>query len=174
MKNLLIAFAISLVAIHQGYSQNKSFSDFSQSMTADSLITYEGEEIKLQQILDKHKGKIVLIDFWASWCKDCIQGIDGIKKLQKQYKDNEVVFLFLSLDREQDKWKNAISHYDLKGDHYFIKGGWKNCVICKDIELDWIPRYMVVDKKGEISLYRAIKSTDPDIKKAINGLIGEI
>lgn len=135
--------------------------NFKPEALNDTFISYEGEEITFSEILDSYKGKTVLIDIWAAWCKDCIIGMPKVKKLQKKNKD--VVFLFLSLDKTQETWKKAIDKFKIEGEHFYVPLGWKS-PFCSSIDLDWVPRYMVVNPEGEISLYKAIKADDKILK----------
>jgi thiol-disulfide isomerase/thioredoxin len=105
-----------------------------------------------------------LIDIWASWCKDCIAGFPDLKKLQQDNPDLD--YVFLSLDKEIDRWKAGIKKYDLKGDHYYIKSGWKG-PLCSSIDLDWIPRYILLDASGTIKVYRAITTKDNQLLNQI-------
>ena len=88
-------------------------------------------------------------------------------KVQKLREENpEVVFLFLSLDKEIESWKHGIEKYGVVGENYFIPEGWKGD-FCSSIDLDWIPRYMVVNAEGEISLYKAIETDDKNLLSAL-------
>jgi hypothetical protein len=57
----------------------------------------------------------------------------------------------------------------LKGEHFWVEEGMKG-VFGKSIDLDWIPRYMVVDQRGNIALYKAIEANDPKLAEAIEKL----
>lgn len=127
---------------------------FSHEALNDTFVTLEGSQVTFQNILDKYKGKTILIDIWASWCKDCIKGMPKVKALQTE--NTDIVYLFLSLDRSTDKWKNGIKKYDVKGEHYYMQSGWKGA-FGEFVDLDWIPRYMVVDTDQNIKLFKATK-----------------
>ena len=71
--------------------------EFSQEALADSFTDLDGNSITFSQILETYKGKQIVIDIWASWCKDCILSMPKLKQLQQNNKDT--VFLFLSLDK---------------------------------------------------------------------------
>lgn len=137
---------------------------FSEEALEDMLIDLEGNQISFADVLSKHKGKKVMVDIWASWCGDCRRGLPGVQKIQKENKALD--YLFLSLDKNTDDWKKGIEKFKIKGSHYFVKSGWKG-PIGKAVELDWIPRYMVLDKSGSISLYKAVETTDKKLIKAI-------
>ncbi len=138
---------------------------FTEAALNDVFVTENNEEITLSEILQQYKGKTVFIDVWASWCKDCIAGMPKVQKLREE--NPEVVFLFLSLDKETESWKHGIEKYGVIGENYFIPSGWKG-PFCSSIDLDWIPRYMVINPKGEISLYKAIETNDENLLKELN------
>lgn len=137
---------------------------FQKEALEDTFLSLEGDSVSFGDILEKHVGKTILIDVWASWCKDCIQGMPIVKALQIQHSD--VVFLFLSMDKNVPSWKKGIEKYDVTGENYFVKSGWKG-PFGSSIKLDWIPRYMVVSPEGDIRLYKAIKANDKNITKAL-------
>ncbi|WP_445736649.1 TlpA family protein disulfide reductase [Mariniflexile sp.] len=133
---------------------------FSEAALNDTFLNLDGSSIPFKTILDANKGKTIVVDIWASWCGDCIKGMPKVKALQKQYKDAE--YVFLSLDKTQDAWKKGIEKYEVKGQHYFMESGWKG-PFGEFVHLDWIPRYMVIDKKGNIKLFKAIEADDKKI-----------
>lgn len=137
---------------------------FNKEALNDVFLSTKLQKITFSEVLDAYTGKTILIDVWAGWCKDCVGGLPKVKKLQKKYKD--IVFLFLSLDKTPKSWKNAIKVLKIKGEHYFIQSGWKGD-FCQSIDLDWIPRYMIINPKGEITLFKAIEADDPSIEKLL-------
>jgi len=134
---------------------------FSEKALAEVFVDVEGSNILFSDILKKYKGKQVFVDVWASWCKDCIVGMPKLKQLQKDNPDT--VFLFLSLDKNIASWKHGIEKYKLEGEHYYLKSGWEGD-FATFVDLDWIPRYIILDKTGGIALFRAIKIDDKNIK----------
>ena len=156
---------ILLVALISFLSCSKDTpTQFSQDVLNDTFVTLSGETTSFNEILTKHEGKTILIDVWASWCKDCIKGMPKVKTLQEN--NTDVVYVFLSLDKSMDSWKRGIDKYQVEGDHYFMQSGWKGD-FGTFIDLDWIPRYMVVDETGTIKLFKAVKADD---SKLINAL----
>lgn len=135
---------------------------FSEAALGDVFLSENGREISFSEILQQYKGKTIFIDVWASWCKDCIAGMPKVQKLREG--NPEIVFLFLSLDKETESWKLGIEKYGVVGENYFITSGWKG-PFCASIDLDWIPRYMIVNPEGKISLYKAIETEDENLLK---------
>lgn len=135
---------------------------FSKEALNDTFINLEGQSVTFKDILEKHKGSTIVIDVWASWCSDCIKSMPKVKALQQEHQ--EVAYIFLSLERSEEAWKKGIDKYAVKGNHYFMQsGGWKG-PFGTFVNLDWIPRFMVVDKQGNIKLYKSVEADDKKIK----------
>jgi thiol-disulfide isomerase/thioredoxin len=164
LKIVLIAFVAIVIS---ACAQEKTVTTFDAATLSEKFMTLDGADVTFKNILDKHKGKTVVIDVWASWCSDCLKGLPLVKALQKQTASDDLEYVFLSVDRKKDSWKAAIEKRDIKGDHYFVPTGMKGS-FGKAINLDWIPRYMVVGKDGNIKLYKAIKANDSRILETIN------
>ena len=137
--------------------KSRVVTQFSAEALNDEFITLEGNSIVFKSILEKHEGNTVFIDVWASWCRDCLKGLPGVKELQANYP--EVDFVYLSLDKSQAAWKIGINRLQIKGEHYFMQSGWKGAM-GTFLDLDWIPRYMIIDKQGGIKVFKAIETTD--------------
>lgn len=137
---------------------------FSNPSLQEKFINTNLEEQTFESILTKHRGKKILINIWASWCRDCIVGLPDFQQLQQDYP--AVVFVNLSLDKTLVKWKQALKRYPIRADHYYLSQG-KKGAFGKLINLWWIPRYMVVNESGEILLFKATKITDKKIVEAL-------
>lgn len=137
---------------------------FSEAVLNDTFTTFQGDQVTLKAILDEHRGKTIVIDIWASWCGDCIRGMPKVKALQKDYK--EAVYIFLSLDRGEEAWKRGIKKYEVEGEHYYMQSG-KKCAFADFVKIDWIPRYMVINKEGNIEMFKAVQADDPKLVKAL-------
>jgi thiol-disulfide isomerase/thioredoxin len=142
----------------------KGQTEFSPEALAYKLQTLEGTEIPFSEVIKKHQGKTLVIEVWASWCGDCVKNIPKLKELQANQPDAD--FVFLSVDRKVNAWKKCIEKHKLNGDHYLIPDGMKGN-FGKAINLDWIPRYIIVDKTGKIVLYKAIESDHEKVNSTI-------
>ena len=131
----------------------------------EQFETTDGKLVTFESILEKHKGKTVLMTFWATWCKDCRQELPRVKALQQE--KTEIDYVFLSIDRSVEKWKQGITQFGIEGDHYFIPLGWDG-PFSDFINLDWITRYMVIDPKGKIKLFEAIKANNINLRESLN------
>jgi thiol-disulfide isomerase/thioredoxin len=137
---------------------------FSSEALGETFLNWNEEEVTFKEIANQHKGSTVLIDIWASWCKDCIVTLPELKLLQKEYP--EVKYVFLSLDRTPKSWKRGVERFQIQGEHYYMKEG-KKGPLGDFLNLWWIPRYVVLNEKGDIVLYKATKITDKNILEAL-------
>ena len=141
---------------------------FSEEALNDTFITQQGKSIAFKNILEVHKGKTIVIDIWASWCSDCIKGMPKIKALQKDYSD--AIYVFLSLDKNQNAWKRGIKKYPIEGEHYFMPLGTK-CAFADFVKINRIPRYMILNKQGNIELFKAVKANSDKLINALKNSI---
>ena len=158
---LLLAFATF------SCTSNAQKTEFSKVALTETLLATDGSQVAFKDILNKHKGKTLVIEVWASWCGDCVKAMPKIKELQAN--NPTVSYLFISMDKTADKWKAGIEKHELKGEHFMANDQMKG-VFAKAVDVDWIPRYIVVDKDGKIVLYRAIETDFDKINEALKKL----
>lgn len=161
--NKIIYIIVLFVTVFSCKAQDTP-TTFSEAALSDTFVTLAGESVTFKSILDTNKGKTVVVDVWASWCSDCIKGMPKVIRLQKEYPN--ATYVFLSLDKTQDAWKKGIEKHKVKGQNYFMQSGWKG-PFGEFIQLDWIPRYMVVGPNGDIKLFKAIEADDKNIKNIL-------
>lgn len=142
--------------------------DFPDSVRSLGITNLSGNRITFGQMLESYKGKRILVDIWASWCGDCITGYPKLDDLRNNKWDKDLVVVFLSVDKDADKWKNAIHKYKIRGDHYLVDNNWKNA-LSNYLVLDWVPRYFVLDAEGRIIMPKAITADDPLLSKTLMG-----
>jgi thiol-disulfide isomerase/thioredoxin len=138
---------------------NSQKTEFSKQALTQTLLSKNGSQVAFDSVLKKHLGKTLVIEIWASWCGDCIKAMPKIKALQA--KNPTVDFVFISMDRSSNQWLMGIEKHQLVGNHYMANDEMKG-VFGKAMDVNWIPRYLIVDKTGKIALYKAIE-TDFDL-----------
>ena len=160
-------FVLATMLISTLGCAQKEETSFKKEGLENIMVTTENKPITFAEILKKYEGTTIVIDVWASWCPDCIKGMPKVKELQE--KNPEVTFLFISMDKSYESWLKGIEKYEVRGEHYLTADGMKG-VFGKSVDLDWIPRYMVVDKKGKIALYKVIEADDEKLIKTLESL----
>lgn len=163
MKKILALF-IAFASFSCSQAQKTNFSSVALNET---LLSVEDKQVAFKEVIKKHKGKTVVIELWASWCGDCVKAMPKLKELQNNHP--EVAYVFISMDKTAEKWKTGIEKHEIKGDHYMANDQMKG-VFAKAIDLDWIPRYIILDQKGKIVRYRAIETDFALIDETLNGL----
>jgi thiol-disulfide isomerase/thioredoxin len=161
-KILILLFAVVSFSCSQAQK-----SSFSKEALSETVLSTDGKQVAFKDILKSHKGKTLVIEVWASWCGDCVKAMPKIKELQAN--NPNVAYVFISMDKTADKWKEGITKHDLKGDHFMANDQMKG-VFGKAIDLDWIPRYIIIDKTGKIVIYRAIETDFEKINATLKDL----
>lgn len=137
------------------------------------LINPERKKSSLKDILDKNKGKVLFIDFWASWCKPCRSAMKKSKQKIAKYKNEEIVFIYISIDKSSKDWKNAVIEENLYlYKNNFLAINYPNASFFKQLNISSIPRYLVFNKEGELAYKNALspdnENFDDFVKDYIN------
>lgn len=113
--------------------------------------------------LSSFKGKVVLIDFWASWCFPCRQSIPGVIKLYNKYKSKGFEVLAVSIDSKRSEWKKASKYFRLPYTSLLDPNGW-NAKVIDTYSINGIPATFLLNKEGRIV---AIDEEGPALEAAI-------
>ena len=110
-----------------------------------TLTSDKGKKVSLSDF----KGKYIVIDFWASWCKDCRKENPEMVKLYKKYK--KVRFIGVSFDTDENKWKECIAQDGLEWTQVSELKKWKETQISKEYGINWIPTFYLIDPQGRVA-----------------------
>ena len=101
------------------------------------------------QKLSDLKGKVVLIDFWASWCGPCRRANPGLVELYSKYKSKGFEIYGVSIDDKKDAWKKAIAADKITWKQVNEAGGWDAPIALK-WKLEQIPASFLLDQQGKV------------------------
>ncbi len=129
--------------------------------------------------LNDLQGKYVYIDVWATWCGPCIREIPSLQKVEKQYHDKNIEFVSISVDdgrgfrgdanAAKEGWKKMVTNKSLGGIQLLSDKGWKADFI-KSLEIRSIPRFILIDPKGNIVNADAPRPSSPKLIALFNEL----
>ena len=94
-------------------------------------------------------GKVVLIDFWASWCAPCRQENPYVQKLYKKYRESGFEVFAVSLDVKKEAWLKAIKQDKLTYTQVLDNSGW-NSKVAERFFVDQLPTNFLLDRTGKI------------------------
>jgi peroxiredoxin len=150
--------------LSQKYPDNKDVKSFHGIVQQTEMMVSRTEAVKVgneapelilpmpndkELALSSLRGKVVLIDFWASWCGPCLKELPNVKRAYEKYKSKGFEILGVSLDQSRDAWLGAISKEGLTWPQVSDLKHWKSeaCVI---YAVQSIPYTVLVDKDGKI------------------------
>ena len=130
-----------------------------------TLIDIDGKEVKLSDF----KGKMVMLDCWATWCGPCCEGLPYFKKLKEKYKGKNIVFIGVSQDTDLSAWKKKV-----KRERTTLLSGIQTNVtlnkntLRKDFMIQGIPHYVLIGADGRIIKKDSPRPESKEIYKLID------
>lgn len=168
----------------------RSFGELFSKQKDDLLISYgakmlgaarridlPGNTIKLEgKLVDgsefdwkAYRGKVVLVDFWATWCGPCIQELPNVKKHYTMYHDKGFDVVGISLDSDRGRLEEFLSKNELPWKTLFQDGGGWDHPIASYYGVTAIPTVILVDKKGKVV---SLNARGPELGRQLEELLG--
>lgn len=149
------------------YNENKPIQTGSTAPDF-ALKDIDGNTVQLSDL----KGKVVCIDFWATWCRPCIKSMTYSQRMVNQYKGKDVVFLYVSMDENASSWESYVKGQGLQGNHLNASSG-KGYLsdIAKLYRVKQLPTYVIVDKDGKVAYNKAGSPGNTVLGNLIDGLL---
>ncbi len=147
--------------------QTKTKNVFSQQALKTEMETPNGEKITLSDLSSGNPQKSLYLDFWATWCGPCLMEMPDSEKLTQEFKNDSVEFIYISVDKDKQKWQKKITTLPHgKNTHHYNIGVDSN--LAKEMEIPPIPRYILIAKNGQIVTSNAPRPKSPEIRTLIS------
>ncbi len=145
---------------------------------AEAVTVRVVDEAEFAEVLDRHRGKVVLVDIWATWCLNCLELFPHTVELSRQYADRGLVVVSLSMDDPDEQaavleklqsnnatFENFISRY----------GGSDKSANAFGLEDLVLPKYRLYDRTGQV--HKTLRSSEgpvsaEDVDRAVEELLG--
>ncbi len=124
----------------------------SDNLSLSDLIALDEVGDIFSEIKINHPDKVLYIDLWGVWCKPCLQEFPYSEALFKDLKEQNfpIEFIYFGCTSKKEKWEGMIAKYNLNGTHYLLNNDQYN-ILSNKINLTGFPRYLIVDRKGNVN-----------------------
>jgi|LakMenE01Jun11ns_1017448.scaffolds.fasta_scaffold9931107_4 thiol-disulfide isomerase/thioredoxin len=172
MKKLFFVFACTFLHLFANAQYSNTKMEVGQKAPELAYEAPDGSILKLSEI---NKGRILLIDFWASWCGPCRMSNPGLVKFydnysSKKYKSAKKGFsiLSVSLDKTKQPWLDAIAKDKLTWPYHMSDlGGWQSAAAA-EYGVQYVPQCFLIDANGIIiGKYNRAEDCEEDLKKLL-------
>jgi len=128
-------------------------------LSSSYLISYDTKgKVSLKEALDTYKNKALYIDFWASWCGPCRRDISKSQDTKKYLAENQIEYLYISIDDNENNWKNASEEDKILRNQFRLLDS-KNSPLTRYLEMKSIPRYLLLNKEHRVKDFAAPSSS---------------
>ena len=114
-----------------------------------------GESL-FRKYTESYKGKIILVDFWGTWCMPCMQALAKSQEEYKRLSQYDIVYMYFANNSPEAKWKDAIEQHQIKGDnvvHFNLEPKEQNAIE-QYFQVHSFPSYYLIDKEGNLLPYK--------------------
>lgn len=168
------SYTKDFVAVYEQFSQQAKAAETQQQAAESTAVGAQAPEIDLPSPDGKNiklsslKGKVVLIDFWASWCGPCRMEMPNVVNTYNKFKNKGFTVYSVSLDKEANAWKNSIKSLGMIWENHVSDLKYWQCEAAQRYGVNGIPATFLLDKEGKIV---ATNLRGPDLEKKVAELL---
>lgn len=163
-----LIFALLMTFTSLTYAQKT----FKKVIEENKFTALDGKERTFTEIFKANKGKVIYIDFWASWCGPCRQEMPASLKLHQSLHGEDIVFVYISIDKNESAWKRSMESLKIKtrGQHY-RRNQDEMIEFLKFFYIYSIPHYMIIGKDGQIVNNDALPPSGTKLERQLRKLL---
>ena len=145
---------ISLPVVKDGIRElNQKYLDIENKnqQSIQSTGMSRGESL-FRELVEPYKGKIILVDFWGTWCVPCLQALSKSQEEYQRLSQYNIVYMYFANNSPEAKWKDIIEQYQINGDnvvHFNLEPA-EQKAIEQYFQVNSFPSYFLIDKEGKL------------------------
>jgi thiol-disulfide isomerase/thioredoxin len=163
-KKIIPLFILLLLGMYS--NAQREIANITDSRLQIKLPTVKGDSITLASL----KGKVILLDFWASWCGPCRLSNRKLVKIYEKYKSKGFEIFGVSLDEEKNDWEKAIAKDKITWTQVIDPRGSWNARTAADWNISVLPTSFLINRKGDVV---AMDLEGRELEKGIIDLLKE-
>lgn len=121
-----------------------------KAVGGDALGTLENKTTNIQNVLKENIGKVILLDFWATWCVPCRQHVRHLDSLKTKLPSSQFKIIALSIDRNEGEWKKYFIQEKRDKEDNYIFYDLDKSEFAKKYNIKAVPRYILINKEGKV------------------------
>lgn len=152
------------------YLKRKNNKKLAQNINNQPAGTFVCKDINGKEVrLSDFKGKYIFLDIWATWCGPCKGELPSLAKQEEKFKDENVVFMSISIDQKEETWSSFVKEKKLKGVQVIAGDAKKE--ITKLYSIRGIPRFILLGKDGKVLNGDFLRPSNKNFDKALNAYL---
>ena len=119
------------------------------NLSLQKAVNLSAKQI-FDEIFQQNKSKVIYIDFWGTWCGPCLAELPNSKIVEHEFENEDVVFIYICFESEEEQWKATLDKFKLGGQHYHLSNR-QSAEMRNLLRISGLPFYMLIDKNGIIT-----------------------
>lgn len=141
--------------VQQNYKTlaNEDFRYKASLKSTEHLNEYKEADSLFRELIKPYKGKVIYVDFWATWCAPCRENMKYASQLKERLKGKDVIFMYFANRSPEESWRNIIKQLNITGEnvvHYRLPEAQQG-MLERKFSVKKFPTYMLINKEGNVT-----------------------